>query len=397
MEPTRCPYPFRRAAPLDPPAELRELRAEPVVQVTLPSGDTAWLVTRYKDVRALLADPRLSRNLNRPGAARISKNNRLFQDPKMDPDPPEHTRIRRLVMRALTATRVERLRPRVQQITDELVDRMAERTPPVDLNETLAFPLPIRVVCELIGVPAEDQDRFRGWTQAFLSISGLTSDEIERSMTELDDYMRALIAAKRDEPGDDLISAMIAVRDQEDGRLSEYELHWWSRLLVLVGFETTAVQLGACVAMLLSRPDQLKLLRDDPGLMPAAIEELLRWKLVGSSVTMLRYATEDIEVGGVVIPAGSSVIPGADFANQDDGVFDRPEVFDITRTDNPHLTFSAGVHFCAGSSLARLELDVALSTLLRRFPGLSLAVAPHELERRADKFLENFVEIPVTW
>ncbi|WP_067491907.1 cytochrome P450 [Actinomadura hibisca] len=397
METTPLPYPFRRPSALEPPAELRGLREQPVVKVVLPSGDEAWMVTRYADVRALLADDRISRNLNRPGAARISAKNKLFQDPKMDPDPPEHTRIRRLVMKALTPSRVERLRPRVQEITDRLVTAMAERRPPIDVNEALAYPLPIQVVCELLGVPVEDQERFRVWTGAFLSISGYTQDEIERNMSRLNEYMRDLIEAKRADPADDLISAMIAVTDAEDGRLSEYELHWWSRLLVLVGFETTAVQIGGCIAMLLSRPDQLDLVRKDPALLRPAVEELLRWKIVGSSVTMLRYVTEDVEVGGVTIPAGSSIIPAGDSANQDESVFEHPEVFDVTRTDNPHLTFSHGTHYCAGASLARLELEVVLSTLIRRLPDLRLAIPATDLRRNDGNLLESFREIPITW
>ncbi|GAA1665871.1 cytochrome P450 [Fodinicola feengrottensis] len=390
---TGCPYPFHRPAPLEQPKELADLRAEPVVKVLLPSGDQAWMVTRYADVRALLADPRISRNLNRPGAARISKTNKLFQDPRMDPDPPEHTRIRRLVMKALTATRVERMRPRVQQIADELVADLVRQGPPADLNETLAYPLPIRVVCELLGVPVQDQQRFRVWTSSFKSISGSS----EQNRLALDNYMRELIETKRKSPADDLISAMIAARDEDDGRLSEYELHWWSRLLVLVGYETTAVQIGGAIAMMLAHPDQFALVQEDPDLMKSAVEEILRWKLVGSSVTMLRYVTEDVEVGGVTIPAGSSIIPAADSANQDESVFEHPEVFDVTRKDNIHLTFSAGTHFCAGAALGRVELEVVLATLLRELPNLRLTVPVERIRRDEKHLLESFLEIPVTW
>lgn len=390
---TGCPYPFHRPAPLEQPKELADLRAEPVLKVLLPSGDEAWMVTRYADVRALLADPRISRNLNRPGAARISKTNKLFQDPKMDPDPPEHTRIRRLVMKALTATRVERMRPRVQQITDELVADLVRKGPPADLNEDLAYPMPIRVVCELLGVPVEDQQSFRVWTSSFKSITGSS----EQNRLALDNYMRELIEAKRKSPADDLISAMIAARDEDDGRLSEYELHWWSRLLVLVGYETTAVQIGGAIAMMLAHPDQFALVRENPALMKNAVEEILRWKLVGSSVTMLRYVTEDVEVGGVTIPAGSSIIPAADSANQDESIFDRPDVFDVTRKDNIHLTFSAGTHFCAGAALGRVELEIVLGTLMREMPNLRLTVPIEEIRRDEKHLLESFLEIPVTW
>lgn len=389
-----CPYPFHRPAPLEQPKELAGLRSEPLVKVTLPSGDEALMVTRWADVRALLADPRVSRNLNRPGAARISKTNKLFQDPKMDPDPPEHTRIRRLVMKALTATRVEQLRPRVQQITDELVAELKRQAPPVDINEFLAYPLPIRVVCELLGVPVEDQASFREWTGSFKSISGSS----QKNMAALDAYMRDLIEAKRKAPADDLISGMIAARDEDDGRLSEYELHWWCRLLVLVGFETTAVQIAGAIAMMLAHPDQFALVRENPALMKNAVEEILRWKLVGSSVTMLRYVKEDVEIGGgVTIPAGTSIIPAADSANQDESVFDRPDVFDVTREDNTHLTFSAGIHFCAGAALGRLELEIVLATLMRELPDLRLAIPADRIRRDEQHLLESFLELPVTW
>jgi cytochrome P450 len=392
-----CPYPFKRPDALGIPGELATVRTEPVLPVTLPSGDRALLVTRYADVRTLLTDPRLSRNLNRPDAASISKNNRMFQDSKMDPDPPEHTRVRSLVMRAFTAARVERLRPRIHELVDTMLDRMAAGPNTVDLNEVLAFPLPLRVISELLGVPAQDQDRFRGWTDAFLSVSRFTGEQIGRSMREMNAYMAELIEAKREHPGDDLISAMIAARDEDDGRLSEYELHWWCRLLLLVGYETTATQLGGGIAMLLSHPDQLALLRADYGLLPQAVEELLRWKIAGSSVSMLRYATDDIELDGATIPRGASVIPAVDSANQDESVFPDPERFDITRTANPHLTFSLGPHFCVGASLARVEIQIATEALLRRFPTLRLAVAPEELRRQEGSLLGGFTEIPVTW
>ncbi|UNO40754.1 cytochrome P450 [Streptomyces sp. MST-110588] len=393
----RCPYPFPRPGPLDPPEELAGLRAEPLVPVTLPSGDEAVLVTRYADVRRLLTDDRLSRNIDRPGAARISRNNRMFQDPRINPDPPEHTRVRRLVMRAFTPARVEAMRPFVERVVDELLDEMERRGGPVDLNETLAFPLPIRVMCELLGVPDADMERFRSWTDHFLSVSRYTGPQIGAAMRELNAYIAELIEAKRREPGEDLVSAMTRVRDEEDGQLAEYELQWWCRLLLLVGYETTATQLGGGVALLLAHPEQLAALKADRSLLPGAIEEMLRWKLVGSSVSMLRYAVADIPMDGYTIPQGTSVIPAVDSANQDETVFPRPEVFDITRDASKQLSFSAGPHFCIGANLARLELEVATERLFRRFPGLRLTVAPDELRRQEGALLEGFVELPVTW
>jgi nocardicin N-oxygenase len=394
----KCPYPFARPSALEVPKELLTLRDEPVIDVTLPSGDSALLVTRYADVRKLLLDDRLSRNLSRPGAAQIAKNNRMFQDPRINPDPPEHTRVRRLVMRAFTPARVTALRPYVRQVVDELLDDMERRGGPVDLNETLAFPLPIRVICRLLGVPESDVELFRSWTDHFLSVSRFTGEEIGAAMRSLAAYIGDLIKTKRDRPEDDLVSAMIQVRDAEDGRLTEYELHWWCRLLLLVGYETTATQLGGGVALLLSHPEQLARIRADYGLLPAAIEETLRWKLVGSSVSMLRYAVDDIPMDGYTIPKGASVIPAVDSANQDESVFDRPELFDIGRDDAAsHLTFSVGPHYCVGAALARAELEIATEALLRRFPGLRLTVPATELRRQEGALLEGFVEIPVTW
>jgi nocardicin N-oxygenase len=398
-----CPYPFRRPAALEVPEELADVRREPVVAVTVPSGDQALLVTRYQDVRALLVDPRLSRNLNRPGAAQISKHNKMFQDSRIDPDPPEHTRIRRLVMKAFTPARVAELEPYIEGVVKELLDAMEERGGPVDLNEVLAFPLPIRVICHLLGVPDHDMRRFRGWTDAFLSVSKVPGPQIGQAMGEMSRYIAELIEAKRQRPGDDLISAMIRVRDDVDGALTEYELHWWCRLLLLVGYETTATQLGGGIAMLLSHPDQLAALRADPALLPNAVEELLRWKLVGSSVSMLRYATEDIPLADFTIPAGTSVIPAVDSANQDESVFPDPRRFDITRPNaNAHLTFSLGPHFCIGANLARTQIRIATAALLERFfrpgsPGLRLAVPAGELVRQSGALLEGFVAIPVDW
>ncbi|MFY1699364.1 MULTISPECIES: cytochrome P450 [unclassified Solwaraspora] len=396
--PDGCPYPFPRPSALGVPEALADARRRPAVPVTLPSGDPATLVTRYRDVRALLVDPRLSRNLNRPDAARISRHNRMFQDDRIDPDPPEHTRVRRLVTKAFTPARVADLEPFIHRVVDELLDAMAARGGPVDLNEAFAFPLPIRVICHLLGVPEQDMARFRGWTDAFLSVSGMTGPQIGAAMRELTDYMDELIAAKRRAPGTDLISAMIRVRDEVDGALTEYELRWWCRLLLLVGYETTATQLGGGVAMLLSHPDQLAKLRADPTLLPGAVEELLRWKLVGSSVSMLRYATADIALDGFTIPAGTSVVPAADSANQDETVFADPGTFDITRRNaGEHLTFSLGVHHCIGAGLARTQLRIATGALLDRFPGLRLAVPVDELARQPGALLEGFVAIPVTW
>jgi cytochrome P450 len=380
MSSTPIRYPFPWPPTAEHPPELNPLRDQPVCPVTLPSGDAAWLVTRYDDVRAVLSMPQVSRNRERPGAARMTEENtKIFQGTKVDRDPPEHTRMRRVIAKAFTATRVERLRPVVEQATEELLTELAARTPPVDLNEGFAYPLTIRVICGLLGVPESGQDVFRaGAAEAWR-------------------YVGELLEAKRERPGDDLYSALLAVRDSDDGRLSDYELHWWCTVLLLAGYETTASQLGGSVPLLLGHPEQLAKLRADPDLVPSAVEELLRCQVVGHSLSMLRYLTDDVEVGGMTLPKGSSVIPLLESANYDDTAFENPYEFDVSRPDNHHLTFSAGPHFCLGAALARLELQVALRALLLRFPTLRLAVPVEELRHKEGPLDLGYEEIPVTW
>jgi cytochrome P450 len=374
-------YPFAWLSPVDQPAELDHVHRHPATPVELPSGDKAWLVTGYHEVRALLTDPRISKNRNRPDMARMTAPTgaptKHFQN-QVEMDPPGHTRMRRLIAKAFTAARVERLRPRVRHVVADLLDDMDRAGPPAELSAAFAHPLSIRVICELLGVPAQDQPRFANlgappW-----------------------DYMRELIDRRRRDPGDDLISDLIQVTDQ-GGQLSETELHWWSTVLLLAGYETSAHQMLSAVVLLLSHPDQLAELRADRTLIPSAVEELLRHQVVGTSLSMLRYATDDIDVGGVTIPRGSSVIPSLECANHDPEVFDRPGELDLTRSGPQQLTFSFGRHFCAGAALARVELQLGLDGLLSRFPRLRLAVPVDRLRRREDPFTQGYAEVPVTW
>ncbi|MBO0867255.1 MAG: cytochrome P450 [Micromonosporaceae bacterium] len=372
-------YPFAWPSPVDQPAELTGLHDEPAVPVTLPSGDTALLITRYEDIRALLTNPHVSKNRNRPGVARMTADNsRAFQR-QVAMDPPEHTRMRRLVGKAFSANRIEPFRPRIQAIADELLDQMAAAPQPADLNAMLSYPLTIRMICELLGVPADERDNF--------------ADPAKPPWG----YMRDLIERKRADPADDLISALILVHDAEDGSLSDEELLWWSTVLLLAGYDTSASQLSGSVVLLLSHPDQLALLRADPALVPGAVEELLRYQVVGASLTMLRYVTEDIEVGGVLVPKGSSVIPALESANFDPAAFECPARFDIERGGRQQLTFGTGRHFCVGAPLARAELQIAIASLLERFPGLRLAVPVDALRRKDDAFFQTFTSVPVVW
>jgi cytochrome P450 len=399
MGATQIPdYPFlHRDSVLHAPSALRTCRERSAMEVRLPSGDSVWLVTGYQDIRALLSDDRLSRDRNQPDAPRITKDNSMFQDPNVSMDPPDHPRMRRLIAKAFTAARVERMRPHTEQVVAGLLEAMEAAGPPADLNDTLAFPLAITTLCELLGVPVEDQKDFRTWTDAFLSVTKYAPEEMARYRGELFGYIQRLVAAKAAAPGEDLISALIAVRDEDSNRLSEYELLYWAQGLLMGGYETTASHLGAAVATLLANPDVYAKVRNDLTLVPQALEELLRIQVLFSSMAALRYAKEDIEVGGWTIPRGSGVVLALESANRDEGIFPDPETIDITRPSHLHLAFSAGPHHCAGSALARMEMQTAIVALLRRFPTLELAVDPLSLRRATGGLVEGFTEIPVTW
>jgi cytochrome P450 len=377
-----CPrYPFAWPSQVEQPVEFAQVHQRPAIQVELPSGDQAWLVTRYDDVRALLTDARISKNRNRPDMARMTAATgpvKHFGN-QVDMDPPGHPRMRRLVGRALTTGRVQKLRPRIEQIVESLLDAMAAGPRPVDLSTAFAHPLSITVICELLGVPEPDRPALAAMREPPWP------------------YMADLIARKRAAPGDDLISALIAVADADDGQLSERELHWWCTVLLLAGYETTANQILSAVVLLLAHPDQLAQLRAQPQAWPGAVEELLRHQVVGTSLSMLRYVTEDIDLGEVTIPRGASVVPSLECANHDPSAFPDPLRLDLFRSGPPQLTFSHGRHYCAGAGLARLELEIGLAGLMRRFPELRLAEPVHALPRRDDPFTQGFTAVPVTW
>jgi cytochrome P450 len=393
-----CPYPFVKADPMAMPGEFAWLREHrPITRVTLPSGDQAWLVTRYDDVKAVLSDTRFSRDLGRPGAARMSTAIGFGNSGNPFADPPVHTRWRGLVAKAFTPRQVEHLRPRVQEIVDELIDQMIDTGSPAELMEGLAFPLPIKVLCEMIGVPVEDHVRFRGWVHDMLS-SSLTSEQRSGAAMALIEYSRALTVAKRNEPTDDLLGRLIAVRDENDGRLDDDELFITIMTLLVAGYKTTAAQLGKAMLTLFRYPGQLAALRDDPSLIDSAVEETLRYSPPGGGVGISRYATADLEVGGVVIPEGSTVIVARHAANRDGAHFPDGESFDVRRpTANQHLTFGAGPAFCFGAPLARMELRIAIETLLRRMPGLRLAVPEDQVPWTEDTAAQAPEAVPIAW
>jgi cytochrome P450 len=374
-------------------ALLRE--AEPVQET--PFG--VWLLTRHADVTAVVRDPRLS---NDPARSPLAENPARSGRGELDEgvmlflDPPDHTRLRGLVSKAFTPRTVERLRARVQQLVDALLDRAADRGR-MDVVDDLAYPLPIAVICELLGVPPGDHVTFQGWSRqlaASLDPAPLKTPEraaeVGAAAREFDAYFSDLIAHRRRSPGDDLLSRLIAA-EQDGDRLSERELLNTGMFLLVAGHETTVNLVGNGTLALLRHPDQLARLRADPSLDRRAVDELLRYD---SPVQITqRFTVDDYEIGGSTVPPGQGLVPLLGAANRDPAVFPEPDRLDLAREGaNRHVAFGGGHHFCLGAALARLEGEIAIGTLVRRFPGLDLAGPP---TRRPAFTLRGLEHLPV--
>ncbi|MET0132620.1 MAG: cytochrome P450 [Kibdelosporangium sp.] len=377
------------------PADGTEPRATcPARRGRLTTGIESWLITRYTEVSAGLSDPRLVMSAPRIEAELVASGElparfgSMFQRRSkslLSTDPPDHTRLRRLVANSFTARRVEALRLRAEEISDRLAGAMRERAlagEPVDLVDSYAFPLPVLLIGELLGVPAEDHQDFRVWTNAIVFDQGDEASvaAYRAAAGSLHDYFGALVERKRTNPGDDLTTALIAAHDDND-HLDADELRTMLSLLLVAGHETTVNLIGSSVLTLLRNPDQLAALRADMTLLPGAVEECLRH--VGPvGFSAMRFTTEDIELGDVTVPAGKAVTLGLWSADHDPDRFPDPDRFDITRPANAHIAFGRGAHFCVGANLARMELQVAIATLLRHFEDIALAVAEDELKWR---------------
>lgn len=386
-------YPFNDPGSLGLHDAYRAAQRQPgLIRVRLPHGEPAWLATRYADARFVLGDPRFSR-----AAAQHHDAPRMRAGQTdggiLSMDPPEHTRLRRLVATAFTVRRVEALRPRAREIAEELVDAMVAAGPPADLVDAFALPLPVAVICELLGVPVEDRPRFRVWSDDALSTSRLSAEEFTASRQELRTYMAGLIAHRRAEPADDLMTALVAARDEHD-RLSERELVDLCGGLLVAGHETTASQIPNFVLTLLEHPAQLARLRDDPALLAGAVEELTRFVPLGAGAGFPRYATEDVEVGGTLVRADEPVIVAVGAANRDALRFDDADELRIDRPAAPHIGFGHGVHHCVGAALARMELQEALRVLLARLPDLRLA---GDVVWKSEMLVRGAVAMPVGW
>jgi cytochrome P450 len=392
-------YPFPKPPTLyHPGPEFKFLvDNQPVAQVELPNGATAWLVTGYNEARQVATDPRFSRSL----AANVERQRtgvvRFAADTIFGMDPPEHTRLRKLVTRAFTGPRVAQLRPQVVGVVDDLIDQMIAGPRPADLVGSLSLVLPIRVICDMLGVPAADQDQFRGWSDSLIGDWGRDPAESDAAMEAIFGYFARLIASKRASPGPDLMSALIAARDDSD-RLSEDELVRFCTVLLVAGHETTANQLGMSLLTLLAHPAEMERLRANLDLLPSAVDELLRFaQLRPSGVQLGRVTTEDVQLGGVTIRAGEMVLPFFQAANRDSSVFANPDELDLGRAGASHLTFGAGLHHCLGAQLARMELQEAFRGMLTRLPGLRLAVPVAEVRFKTNHAFYSAHELPITW
>ncbi|SDD40868.1 Cytochrome P450 [Geodermatophilus telluris] len=370
----------------DPYPVYARLRAErPVVKVRTPRFDS-FLVTRYADAREALSDPRLSKDLYRAGdtyLAVFGEKARQINTNMLNSDPPEHTRLRRLVTQAFTPKRIEAMRPRVEAIVAGLLDRISPRGE-CEFVDEFALRLPLAVIGDLLGIPEADHEEILAGTQVIRTVGtgGRSPQEdraaIGQAQERLHAYFTGLVAAKRAHPGEDLVSGLIAARDG-DGRLSEAELVSSCFLLLFAGYQTTSDFLGNAVVALLTHPDEMARLLADPDRVPEAVEELLRFD--GSvPVSSFRFATEDLEIGGVTVPAGSIVTVVLSAADHDPELTAEPDRLDLDRGPTQHLAFGHGIHYCLGTALARLEATTALRQVLLRLPDLRLDVPVEELQ-----------------
>ncbi|MEV0552768.1 cytochrome P450 [Streptomyces sp. NPDC050597] len=377
----------------------------PVHRVTGPDGSPAWLVTRYDDVREALADPLLSLDKRHalPGGYKGFALPPALDANLLNMDPPDHTRIRRLVGRAFTTRRVEQLRAPIRRTADRLLDALGTNGGPhggTDLIAAYAAPLPITVICDLLGVPHEHRRDFRAWTDVLVAPDPARPQAAKEAVVAMLGFFTQLLADKRKEPADDLLSDLIAVRDESDSagnsRLTEDELMSLAFLILFAGYENTVQLIGTAVLALLQHPGQLAALRADPTRLPAAVEEFVRYD--GPALLAIRrFPREDVTIGDVTVPAGETVLLSLAAANRDPRRFPHADRFDLGRDATGHLALGHGIHYCLGAPLARLETEIALAALLERLPDLQLDGDPGDLRWRPSLRARGLLTLPVTY
>jgi cytochrome P450 PksS len=385
------PYPF-----------YARLRAEaPVFRVRLPDKQPAWLVTRYDDVAGVLKDERFVKDRSNALTPEQSRKQPWVPDlfkplarNMLDVDAPDHTRLRALVHKAFTPRLIEEIRQRIQSLTDDLIDA-AERRGRMDLIRDYALPIPTTIISEMLGVPVSDRHKFHRWSQVIVASapSGWSMLRAIPSAMAFLRYIRRLVEARRSSPRDDLVTALVQA-EEVGARLNEDELVSMVFLLLIAGHETTVNLIGNGTLALLEHPHQMRRLREDPGIIKPAVEELLRFDGPLATATE-RYAREDVALGGATIPRGALVYAVLGSANRDERQFPDPDTLDLTREPNRHLAFGLGIHYCLGAPLARLEAQIAFGTLLRRLPNLRLAIPPEAVRWRRGLVLRGLSALPV--
>lgn len=393
-------YPFRAPTAVEPPEEWAKLRQGcPVAHVRLPSGDKAALVTRYDDVRQVLADPRFTRNLAQEGAARITTNEggSAFEnkDAAELAGGEKHEKWRRFIMRWFTVKRISSMQQSIEAMAHQLIDKMVAKGPPADLVSELAFPLPVWVIAEILGISVDERDKLAYWSNAMLTLTQFTQEEVDRAQREFHEYLLGHIAKKRADLGDDLLSDLIRGADQGE-QINEKLLIMTARGILVAGHETTSNMIGKMMAMLLADRTRWEQLLADPSLVRTAVEEALRFD-ANAGFGLPRFVTEDIELSGTKVPSRTTVICNMAAANRDEKAFERADEMVLNRSPNPHLTFGAGAHSCVGQALARTELTTVLSVLLRRLPTLELAVPAEDLPRREGLLVGGIERVLVRW
>ncbi|SFR22806.1 Cytochrome P450 [Lentzea waywayandensis] len=389
----------RDVTPFDPPSKVTLVReTRPVSPMLFPDGHEGWLITGYEAVRQALSDTRFSNRQDlgilhvpfpTPGMPEQTEPSPQTPGLFISMDPPDHTRLRRKLTGAFTVKRMKALEEGIIEITERQLDELAKLTPPVDLVREFALPVPSLVICEMLGVPYADREVFQSNSTKFMERDVNLEDKMAAYMA-MSSYLAELVAGKRAEPGDDLLSDLA-----KDEDLSIEELVGMAFLLLLAGHETTANMLALGTFALLEHPDQLAALRSDPALIPDAVEELLRYLAVAD--IFFRYAAEDIEFFGETIPQGSSVILSLLAGNHDPERYENADTFDVHRNARGHLSFGHGIHQCLGQQLARIEMRAGFEGLLRRFPSLHLAVPAREVKLRTDMNIYGVHALPVSW
>jgi cytochrome P450 len=389
---------------------LERLRGEgPAHNLVFPHGAKVWLVTGYADVRRLLSDPRVSKDGRRANEL-FARHSGMVVEEQQEPadlgfddeltshmlnsDPPRHTRLRSLVGRELTAQRMEGLRPRLEQVVDELLDALDDGRPVVDLVTGLTQPLPIIAICELLGVAAEDSAVFRGWASELVG-AGHPPEVVEAASNNVIEYAQKTIVAKQANPGDDLISALVQGSGEDGDRLSDDELVGMFFLLVIAGYSTTTHSLTNFLFSLLTHPDAMATLGKDSSIMHAAVDELMRYD-GGVGVATFRFTKDEVVLGDVVIPPGEILALSLSSAGRDSSRYPDPDRLDLNRRPNGVLGFGHGPHYCIGAPLARIQSEIALSKLLNRFPHLHLAAEPDTLEWENNPLLRGLLALPVS-